>query len=175
MGLTKENTFIDMENLTPEQRGTIFDVISKEDDWSAWDRDEFINSWGREYDFEHNTIAYDEENLYNSVAYYQIHDNTHFGLTEINFEQWLELHAKEEIEVKDYLGNVIKIGDICIRPIKLGQTIELTKCKVISIDTSRGEGNTVEILTEGCIKTGFTFPRRLVKLDNNQILQWNKS
>lgn len=73
------------------------------------------------------------------------------------------------MEVTDYLGKVLNVGDECIRPEKLGNVAEFSNCEIISINKDKGE-TCVEI--RGIkpytgvknLKTGWTFPRRLLKV-----------
>jgi hypothetical protein len=71
--------------------------------------------------------------------------------------------------MKDYLGNVLVIGDKCIRCASLNST-EFTKCVIVDFKEKKyRSGKTemlVEILTDGLSKTGRTYPDRLIKLSN---------
>jgi len=75
-----------------------------------------------------------------------------------------------EIEVKDYLGKSLKEGDKCVRASKHGNSPELERCSIISIDLMREYGDYIEVLGysnytgEQNSKTGWTYPRRLIKI-----------
>lgn len=69
------------------------------------------------------------------------------------------------IMVQDKLGKELKVGDKCLRPHVRGNSPELCECEVVSIDPSRAYGDVVEVLTQGNMKTGWTYPRRLVKIN----------
>lgn len=65
-------------------------------------------------------------------------------------------------QIKDFLGNEIKIGMRGIRVHSYGHSKDFKKITVVSIDTERKYRDTVEIMTDGNIKTGWTYPERLI-------------
>ena len=64
--------------------------------------------------------------------------------------------------LKDYLGSTIEIGMRGIRVHSYGHSKDFKKITVISIDTSRKYKDYVEILTDGNMKSGWTYAERII-------------
>lgn len=69
--------------------------------------------------------------------------------------------------IKDYLGNVLNVGDRCIRPCKKGNVAEFEEVIIENIDPTKNL-TTVEIRgfynEVPNLKSGWTYPKRLVKI-----------
>lgn len=102
MTLTKENTVLSTVDLTDEQKGIVFDIISENDpSWigASWDKGSFIGEWGIGILKEHATIAYsptaNKEEPYNSEQYFKNVCFDKVERTNVTFEQWVELHKSK--------------------------------------------------------------------------------
>ena len=74
-----------------------------------------------------------------------------------------------QINMKDYLGNKINIGDLVI--VAKDKCFDKAKVLNIRIDNSSHSyyAEQVQILSEGATKPGWTYPERLIVTKNGNI------
>ncbi len=68
--------------------------------------------------------------------------------------------------MKDFLGSPIKVGDRGIRVHSYSHHKSFKKITVEDIDESRKHGDTVSVLTDNCVKPGWTYPERILVQDS---------
>lgn len=66
------------------------------------------------------------------------------------------------MEITDYLGSEIKIGDRGIRVHSHGHSKDFKKVTITKIDPSRKYGDIIGIITDGNSQIGYTYPNRII-------------
>tara|TARA_R110000796_G_scaffold47000_1_gene113328 strand:+ start:200 stop:427 length:228 start_codon:yes stop_codon:yes gene_type:complete len=66
------------------------------------------------------------------------------------------------MEEKDFLGTVILKGSRGVRVYSCGNIKNFKKVTIIAVDSSRGYGDSIGIITDGNSKIGWTYPSRII-------------
>jgi len=74
-----------------------------------------------------------------------------------------------KVDVKDFLGTTIIVGERGVRVHSYGHSKDFKKVTIMEIDTTRKHNDCVGIISDGNEKIGWTYPDRIIVQDSFKI------